>query len=86
MDAGATAIVHAPLDVKAEVAKAGHDAASHNQQDRRCDRLRRSVLCLPSLRSMCAVSVRAVLLPHSSTLLQLLWLARWLPGRINEEV
>ena len=61
--------VHTPFHVKAEVTKASHDAARHNQQDRGRDRLRRSLLCLHSLCSMHMVSVRALLLCYSSAVL-----------------
>lgn len=75
MNIDAIAIVYAPFHVKAEVTQAGHDAAGHDQQDRRGDRLRRSLLCLHSLRSIYVVSVSAELLRYSTTVLWLLCLA-----------
>ena len=72
MDMDATAGVYAPFQVKAEVTEAGHDAARHNQQDGRCDRLRRSLFGLHSLQSKSVVSV---CLRYSSTVFLPLCLA-----------
>ena len=57
MNTDATAVVCAPFQIEAEVTKAGHDAARHNQQDGRCDRLRRSLFGLHSLQRKWVVSV-----------------------------
>ena len=73
MDMDATAGVYAPSQVEAEVTKAGHDTARHNQQDGCCDRLRRSLFRLHSLQSKWVVFS---CLQYSSTVFLLLCLAR----------